>query len=58
MPQLPRGHDGVEPEREHHDDDDNFFGWNFTQICRVWHQRSIQADHRAVSGHPGVVGVF
>ena len=58
MPQLPGGHDRVEPEGEHHDDDDNLFGRNVAKVGRVWHQSSIEADHRALSGHPGVVAVI
>ncbi len=55
MPELPGCDDGVEPEREHHDDDDDLLGWNVAQVGRVRHQGPVQADHRTVCGHPGMM---
>jgi hypothetical protein len=54
VPELPGGDDGVDPEGEHHQDDDDFFGRNFAQIRRVWHQSPVEADHGALGRHPGV----
>ena len=54
VPELPRGHDGVDPERQHHDDDDDLLGRDLTQVRRVGDQGPVEADHGAFCGHPGV----
>ena len=55
MPELPGRDDGVEPEGEHHDDNDDLLGRNVAQVCRVRHQGPVQTDHRAIRRHPGMM---
>jgi len=55
VPELPRGNDGVQPECQHHDHDDDLFGRNFTQVSGIRNQGPVQADHRALCRDPRVM---